>query len=317
MPWAKPGLPELLCFRFFIYFFFLISLDLIWNVFRTSSLLCGFHGTEAKFASLWHLWACFFLKVAIAFDLLLLVFLGLMKSWVQISIVGGRQPAQGDGERGTHQLKKTSREFQTWDGFLGFLAGSQGTHLLCACLAQEALKLRCFGPLAEDADVHQTWPGTSAYDTPRLYRDLEFALVRDVLGRCNNMKHQVGWEHFGGLWITFVFLRFPAMFTSSSGVTCFRCACYTGSDWHLLPAPRDSLSFENYWDLSKNLTSHLQLPTQSFLQLLLSTVIKAFTHHILLLHFVTGGVWWITLIILSLQVTQTQHNVSTMVTTEL
>lgn len=315
MPWAKPGLPELLCCRFFIYFF----LNFSWL-----NLECF----QDKLPAVWISWdrgqVCFPLtpvsvllsqsgnciwltpaRFSGAYEILSTDF----HSW--------RQPAQGDGERGTHQLKKTSREFQTWDGYLGFLAGSQGTHLLCACLAQEALKLRCFGPLAEDADVHQTWPGTSAYDTPKLYRDLEFALVRDVLGRCNNMKHQVGWEHFGGLWITFVFLCFPAVFTSSSAVTCFRCACYTGSDWHLLPAPRDSLSFENYWDLSKNLTSHLQLPTQSFLQLLLSTVIKAFTHHILLLHFVTGGVWWITLIILSLQVTQTQHNVSTMVTTEL
>lgn len=62
----------------------------------------------------------------------------------------------------------------------------------------------------------------------------------------------------------------------------------------------------------------MHLPIQSFLQLVLSNVIKAFTHHILPLHFVAGGVWWIALIIiLSLQVTQTQHSASTMVTTEL
>lgn len=48
----------------------------------------------------------------------------------------------------------------------------------------------------------------------------------------------------------------------------------------------------------------MRLSIQSFLQLVLSNMIKAFTHRLLPPHFVTGGVWWIALIIiLSLQVT--------------
>lgn len=62
----------------------------------------------------------------------------------------------------------------------------------------------------------------------------------------------------------------------------------------------------------------MHLLIQPFLQLLLSNVIKAFTHHILSLHLVVGEVWWLTpVIILCLQVTQTQHSAHTMVTTEL
>ena len=57
-----------------------------------------------------------------------------MKSWGQISVTGGSQ-AQGDGESGIHQLKKTPRVFQTWDGFLGFLEQLVPKGLICSANA--------------------------------------------------------------------------------------------------------------------------------------------------------------------------------------
>jgi len=107
--------------------------------------------------------------------------------------------------------------------------------LLCKCLAQEALKLYCFGPMHKvlvptihDLESLFLW---HSLPTHRLDGGLELVPVPAVLDqtlfflRCNNMKHQVGWGHFGGPWIRFLLICSPAMFASSSGVSCFRRTC--------------------------------------------------------------------------------------------
>lgn len=125
-PIIKPVLPELFCAR---YFFF--SAGLICYIYMVSYVVCGFH--EAKFTSLLHVWACFF-KVAIAWMQMTCscyIILGLVKSCVQISTSRGTW-AQGDGESGIPQLKKTPRESQSWDSFLVFLEQLLPKRLICS-----------------------------------------------------------------------------------------------------------------------------------------------------------------------------------------
>lgn len=99
-----------------------------------SYVVCEFHGTEAKFTSLLHVWVCFF-KVAIAWmPITCYIILGLVKSCAQISLTGGTW-AQGDGKSGIPQLKKTPRESQSWDGFLGFLEQLLPKGLICSANA--------------------------------------------------------------------------------------------------------------------------------------------------------------------------------------
>lgn len=66
-----------------------------------------------------------------------------MKSWVQISITGGSR-AQGDGESRIPQLKKTPRQFQTWDAFLDFLEQLVPKGFICSANAWPRKHRGCF-----------------------------------------------------------------------------------------------------------------------------------------------------------------------------
>lgn len=148
------------------------------------------------------------------------IILGLVKFCVQISITWGTWP-QGDGESGIPQLKKTPRVSELrW--FFGFsrAAASQSYIALATCI-------RCQWPPS------MTWYLCSC-DTICPYPNwimacslLLYWLIYQsfLLLRCNDRKHQAGQERVRGSCTSFLRICSPVMFTSSSGVSCFRRAC--------------------------------------------------------------------------------------------
>lgn len=171
---------------------------------------------------------CFFLKVAITSDLLLLPYSGAdTHNW--------RQPGTGRWGKWDTPTEENTQRVSDLRWLLGLSRAAEGTHLLCKCLAQAALKLYCCGPVHKvlmptKHDLEPLFPRHSSAPH-KLDGGLEFTPILAVLDqpllflRCNNMKRQVARERLGGPWISFLLICSPAIFASSSGVSCFRRAC--------------------------------------------------------------------------------------------
>lgn len=91
---------------------------------------------------------CFFLKVAIASDLLLLCYSGAYEI-LSTDFHNWRQPGTGRWGKWDTPSEENTQTVSDLRWLLGLsrAAGSQGIHLLCKCLAQEAPRLFCFGPM--------------------------------------------------------------------------------------------------------------------------------------------------------------------------
>lgn len=151
------------CLNYFVLGAFFFLIDLICYIYMVSYVVCGFHGTEAKFTSFWQAWGCF-LKVAIVYDLLLLLQSGTCEI-LHTDFCNRRQLVTGRWGKWDIPDEENTQRVSDLRWFVGLFkaAASQRTDFLCKCLAQEALKLYCFG------HVHKV-PMATKYDLVSLFQ---------------------------------------------------------------------------------------------------------------------------------------------------